>query len=148
MVRRVCLCLAVVMGLAVGVLYAQDPAAKDEITIATELPMETQWIWGEVVSLDAQMNEVTIKYLDYETDQDKQMVVAVDDKTTYENVKSLVELKPNDTLSIDYEVTAEGKNLAKNIGLEKMEEEEFFPKEGTEPAPAEAPEAAVPVLAP
>ena len=47
---------------------------------------ETQWIWGEVVSADSASKSVAIKYLDYETDQEKDMVIGVDEKTTYENI--------------------------------------------------------------
>ncbi len=90
-------------------------------------PTETQvqWLWGEVVSLDAQNNVLAIKYLDYETDSEKQMSITVNDKTAFENVSSIDEIKPKDTVSIDYTVSPEGKNIAKNISVEKPAEAEI-----------------------
>jgi hypothetical protein len=46
----------------------------------------------------------------------------VDDKTGFENVGSLAQVQPQDTLSIDYKVTADGKNTAKNISVEKAQD--------------------------
>ena len=81
---------------------------------------ETQWVWGEVVTVDLQNKTVFVKYLDYESDQEKEMGITADDKTTFENVKSVDELKPKDTVSIDY-VSQGGNNIAKNISVEKPE---------------------------
>jgi uncharacterized Zn finger protein len=64
-----------------------------------------------------------VKYLDYDADQEKEMAINVDEKTIYENVKSIDEIKPQDTVSIDYIVSPEGKNIAKNISIEKIEEQ-------------------------
>jgi len=78
-----------------------------------------QWAWGEVTNLDSQAKTLTLKYLDYETDQEKELLLAVDEKTTYENIKSFDEIKVKDTLSIDYAATPVGdKYIAKNISLE------------------------------
>lgn len=80
-----------------------------------------QWVWGEVVTADAPNNTITVKYLDYETDQEKEMPVLVDDKTVYDNLKSLAEVKPKDTLSIDYIATPDNKFVARNISKEAAE---------------------------
>jgi len=85
---------------------------------------ETQWIWGEVVLVDIQKSEILVKYLDYDADLEKEVAINVDEKTIYENVKSIDEIKPQDTVSIDYIVSPEGKNIAKNISIEKVEEAE------------------------
>ncbi|HNW39458.1 MAG TPA: hypothetical protein PKI44_03410 [Candidatus Omnitrophota bacterium] len=84
-------------------------------------PKETdmQWAWGEVTNLDSQAKILTLKYLDYETDQEKEMDLAVDEKTTFENIKDFSELKLKDTLSIDYVTGVDNKNIAKNISYEK-----------------------------
>lgn len=82
---------------------------------------DIQWLWGEVVAADAQANEMAVKYLDYENDQEREMVIAVDPKTSFENVKSLAEVKPKDTVSVDYIISSDAKNLAKNISVEKIE---------------------------
>jgi len=111
--------------------FSQEPAATEQnapvAPSVTQAPPaavttpETQWVWGEIVSVDAAKNELVIKYLDYETDQEKEMAIGVDDKTAYENAKSLADVKSKDTLSIDYIVTADGKNVARNISVEKAE---------------------------
>ena len=103
-------------------VFSQEPPANE--TSGLELEPDIQWLWGEAVSVDTQKSELSVKYLDYDTEQEKEMTVAVDDKTTYENIKSLAEIKLKDTLSIDYAVGLEGKNIAKNISLEKPESPE------------------------
>lgn len=80
----------------------------------------TQWVWGEVTGVDAQNKSVSLKYLDYETDQEKDMAIATDELTNYDNAKSLGEIQPKDNISVDY-VVKDGKNIAKTIGLEKAE---------------------------
>lgn len=91
-------------------------------TPSTQNAPDTQWVWGEVVNFDIQNKTVTVKYLDYETDQEKEIIIASDDKTAYENLKSIDDLKLKDTVSIDYIVGIDGRNTAKNISLEKAEE--------------------------
>lgn len=97
---------------------AEHPAAP-ETAVSTE--PEMQWLWGEVVSVDAARGQIIVKYLDYDTDTEKQMEITTDAKTVFENVKSIDEVKPQDTVSIDYSVTAEGKNIAGMISVEKIE---------------------------
>lgn len=82
---------------------------------------DLQWAWGEVINLDSQTQVLTLGYLDYETDQEKEMILMVDEKTTFENIKDFSELKLKDTLSVDYLVTADNKNVAQNISFEKPE---------------------------
>jgi len=120
--------------ISAGMIFAQESSAPAETSAGTQSEPETQWVWGEIGSVDAQNKAFSVKYLDYETDQEKEMLLGVDEKTTYENIKSLEEVKPNDTVSIDYIVSPEGKNIAKNISVEKAES---IPVPAQEPAPAE-----------
>lgn len=89
--------------------------------VAQDKEPEMQWIYGDVINLDPHNKIIMVKTLDYETDQEKEIAIAIDEKTTFENIKSLDEIRPNDTVSIDYIVTADGKNLARNISLETSE---------------------------
>ena len=98
----------------------QEEAPASEQTQVTSGP-QIQWIWGEVVSVDLTNKTLLVKYFDYETDTEKEASIILDDKTTYENVNSIEEIKPQDTASIDYAVDAEGRNIAKNISVEKAE---------------------------
>ncbi len=132
-----------------GIVFAEDTAvAPVDQTVVTsdQQPVlskenDMQWAWGEVTNLDNQTNAITLKYLDYETDQEKDLVLVVDEKTTFENVKDFSELKLKDTLSIDYIVGADNKNIAKNISFEKPD------VSSSVPAP-EAVNEATPVVAP
>jgi len=107
---------------------AQEPAvATEQANVASAAPAvpaanpEFQWVWGEVSSVDPNKSEFVVKYLDYETDQEKEMTISVDDKTTYENAKAFADIKPKSTLSIDYVVGLDNKNIAKNISIEEVE---------------------------
>jgi len=140
----------------------QTPDIKSDVVQGGAVPVETakqepeaQWVWGEVVTVDLQNKMVFVKYLDYESDQEKEMSVAVDDKTTFENVKSMDELKPKDTVSVDY-VTQDGKATAKNISVEKAEnqpvpqvqapQKETKPQDITPPAQAPSDQQAQPAV--
>jgi len=82
---------------------------------------EYQWAWGEVVSVDAQNKLINIKYLDYESDTEKEMSFVIDEKTNFEGVNSLSDIKVNDTVSIDY-IIKDNKNIARTISVEKPED--------------------------
>lgn len=99
---------------------------------------ETQWVWGEVVSVDAAGKLLTVKYLDYDTDTDKEIVLEVNDKTTFENVGSLAELKQGDNVGIDYMASGDGKNIASNIAVENPVNSEVPAQPTVEPAPEAA----------
>ena len=108
----------------------QEPPAAP-ITTEVREGSGTQWVWGEVVSLDTENKTILVKYLDYETDQEKEISKGVSDKTTYENIKSLDEIKPQDSVSIDYSVSPENMNIATNISLEKAESQPLPPESKT-----------------
>lgn len=113
----------VVMSLLVfvnsGLVLAQGEEATQEAPQAKSY-LDTQWRWGEVVSTDVVNKTLTIKYLDFETDQEKELSVVVDASTVYENVAALEEIQPKDILSVDFLVT-DSLNIAKNISIEKPE---------------------------
>jgi len=121
-----------------------SPADSAASVSAPQVPLQnendTQWAWGEVVSLDTAAKTITLKYLDYETDQEKNIVLSADEKTTFENIKSLDDIKVKDTLSIDYMVGPDGKNTARNIGLESPDSSVAVPQavEDTKPVDIQA----------
>jgi hypothetical protein len=106
----------------IPISFAQEGEENNSDTDVTQIKSEpeTQWRWGEVVSLDVVGKSLAIKYLDFESDQEKELPISIDESTTFESFKSLDELKIKDALSIDY-IVVEGKNIAKNISLEKPE---------------------------
>lgn len=113
-----------------GFAFSEDQAldtntvsAPSDVTVTPQENVDspnTQWVWGEVVSVDAQNKALKLKYLDYETDQEKEMVLNTDEQTSYDNIKSLEEVQPKDNISVDY-VVKDSKIIVKSIGLEKAE---------------------------
>ena len=130
MIRKISLVLGIMIAsifISSGLVFSQNepamdmPQAKTEPVSGVANEPDVQWLWGEVVSVDTVSKTIVLKYLDYETDAEKQASVGVDEKTSYENIKSLDEIKPKDTLSVDYIVNSEGKNIAQNISVERPE---------------------------
>ncbi|MDP2766471.1 MAG: hypothetical protein Q8O41_03335 [Candidatus Methanoperedens sp.] len=125
--------IVVLSGFAIGMMAtAQIALAEEEAVAPTDSVVITsnqqaasqkendmQWAWGEVTNLDNQAKTITLKHLDYETDQEKELVLVVDEKTVLENIKDFNELKLKDTLSVDYMMGVDNKNIAKNISFEK-----------------------------
>ncbi|MDD2679327.1 MAG: hypothetical protein PHO03_00795 [Candidatus Omnitrophica bacterium] len=106
-----------------GLAFSEEqPEAQAPALAASQEKNEpdTQWVWGEVVSVDAQNKTLTLRYLDYDTDEEKELAITVDNLTGYENIKSLEEIKQKDSVSIDY-ISSDGKNTARSISLEKPE---------------------------
>lgn len=108
--------------MAAGSVFSQDQPLDNKMNLEGSVESDILWLWGEVSTVEAQNKTIAVKYFDYETDQEKEITVIADSKTIFDNLKSLDELKPLDTVSIDYIVQADGKNIAKNISLEKPEE--------------------------
>jgi len=153
MVKRDSLLLAVVMtAVCTFPVFAQDKAADEQQQpAAAPAPVETpaaapvvapasgqdlQWIWGEVVTVDGQAKSMSVKYLDYDSDTEKTIDIAADPDTKFEEVKGMGDIKPQDTVSIEY-LAKDGKNVAKGITVERIEQTDVG--EGTE-SPAAAPE--------
>jgi hypothetical protein len=114
-------CAVMVLSIGIGLALAQD--VENTGVVGQELKeSDVQWVWGEAVSIDVDKSVFVVKYLDYEDNQEKMLTVNVDAGTVYESIKSLGEVKPQDFLSIDYMVTQDGKNIAKNISLDKPKE--------------------------
>lgn len=142
MICAVCVLLCIGAGAQV---FGEDGARPQEsLNVVAESDIE--WLWGEVTAVDPAAKIVTIKYLDYELDQEKEIVISTDDKTTYENIASFAEIKTSDTLSVDYSIAGQ-KNIARNISVEKADgemsaQEEVSSSETS--GSSEAPQAEVP----
>lgn len=124
---------AAVSFLAGGVCLAEDlgrgSKAVEEQAVADSGVREVQWLWGEVLSVDTSRKQINVKYLDYETDNEKEIVLSVNSKTSYENISDITELKPQDIVSVDYLSEPGGGNTAVNISVEKLEENRDIPEE-------------------
>ena len=78
------------------------------------------WVWGEVKSIDSAAASLNVMYMDYQTDEEKELLLVADSQTKYEGVNDLNGIKVADTASIDY-IIKDGKNIARNISIEKIE---------------------------
>ncbi|MFH0790952.1 MAG: hypothetical protein V2A64_04895 [Candidatus Omnitrophota bacterium] len=100
----------------------EENISQSPLVQESGLESEVQWIWGEVTSVDAVNNKVNVRYLDFENDIEKEIDITADEKTTYDNIGSINQLKPNDIVSIDYISVPGGVNIAKNVSIERPEE--------------------------
>lgn len=110
---------------------AQVPAGKEGIQDLITPESDIQWLWGEVSSVDPQKNEIGVKYLDYETDTEKEIKIITDDKTTYEGANAISDIKLNEIISVDYTFSLDGKHIAKYISIEKLDEKQELQKKVT-----------------
>lgn len=136
MFKRVIVFGAVFFSLVVGLCQAQpqgaEPVIKEDVVpsesaVANE--MDIQWKWGEVISVDTAKKQIAVNYLDYDTDEEKQIKINADSNTVFENVQSIADIKPKDIVSVDYVSRADGENIAQNISVEKPEETVTLPSE-------------------
>jgi Domain of unknown function (DUF5666) len=125
-----------------GIILGQDEQKQED---SAAMAADMQWLWGEVSAVDNANKTLAVKYIDYDTDAEKEANILVDEQTVFENGKSLADINPNDTVSIDYVVNSGGKNIAKSISRETLENEAEAPQEepavvpekvGSGPAPA------------
>jgi Cu/Ag efflux protein CusF len=121
------------------------PAASIEPAAPAAAPAEVapaEWVWGEVVSVDTEKKQIVLKHLDYDTYEEVQTTLKVGDKTLFENVASLGEIKAGNHLTADFKIV-EGSSLADLIVVEKdVQEESMVSEPVIEPETAVAPEAA------
>ncbi|MDP3143527.1 MAG: hypothetical protein Q8N14_06320 [Candidatus Omnitrophota bacterium] len=80
---------------------------------------ETKWVWAEVTAVNTASSQFTIKYLSYDSDDEKELILSVDNTTKLENFKSLSEMAAGDNVSVDYLIDQNGKAIAKSISLQK-----------------------------
>ncbi|MFA5362248.1 MAG: hypothetical protein WC335_03240 [Candidatus Omnitrophota bacterium] len=151
MKRRTAIIAAGIVGLVFvcsGIVFAQAGKEGKEAQSKSQPPAvpeaDLQWLWGEIVAVNSQSKEMKVKYIDYETDTEKEVNIYVDDKTTFENVETLDSINPQDGVSIDYIIGDTGKFIAKNVSLEKAEDMEetgevvASQEESKDPAASEA----------
>jgi len=99
---------------------------------------KTEWVWGEVVSVDPANKQIVVKHLDYESYEEVQTVLAINEKTLFENVTDLTGIKPGDHITVDYNI--DGKNNTADLVV--VEKGEAVPQGSAGEKPAETPEGA------
>lgn len=102
---------------------APEPAAADEAKAApaaAQAQAKETAIYGEVQSVDAAAGTISVQYYDYDSDGEKTAVIAAAKETVMENAKAVGDIKKGDWVDVTY-TTADGKNTAKMISVEKEE---------------------------
>lgn len=112
---------------------AQPPAPEEEVS----------WLWGEVKAVDPAALSLTVMYMDYQTDEEKEMVLTIDARTHFEAINGLSGIKVGDTASIDYAVEG-GRNVARNISIETIEAMPEAPAQPEETEKGPAPTTPIP----
>ena len=87
---------------------------------ASALEKKTEWVWGEVVSVDPARKQIVIKHLDYESYEEVQTTLIINEKTLFENVTDLTGIKAGDHITVDYNIDGKN-NVADLVVVEKGE---------------------------
>ena len=86
---------------------------------ASKIEVNTDWLWGEVVSVDVSANNLMVRYLDFNIDEEKEATIRIDAQTILEGVKSVAEISAGDIVSIDFVKESDTINLGKKVLVEK-----------------------------
>ncbi len=113
---------------------AQPPTQTPEPPAPVVPDVKEMPIYGEVQSVDTASNSVTMQYYDYDTDEEKSIVVTIAADTKLENASGVSDIKKGDWMDVVYIVLAD-KNQAKLISVEK--EESLAPDEDVAPPQAQ-----------
>lgn len=122
-------------------LLAQE-AGQETAPAAPAEAKPAEWVWGEVVSVDTENKQIALKHLDYDTYEEVQTTLKVDDKTLFENVAALGDIKAGNHLTADFKMVA-GSNIADLIVVEKDVQEESVASETAATPETVAPETTV-----
>lgn len=97
----------------------QEMKEMEETQTAEEDGLPSDWLWGEVVSVDPQKPQLVIKHLDYDTYEEVQKTLVLTPKTLYENVQTLSEISPGDNVTVDYKKKEDAELIVGMIVVEK-----------------------------
>lgn len=98
-----------------------DAVAAAEAARAVISQPKDQSIYGEVRAVDVAANSMTVQYYDYDTDEEKSIVLSLGADARIENASGLGSIRKGDWADITY-LEQNGKNMAKSIIVEKEEE--------------------------
>jgi Cu/Ag efflux protein CusF len=149
MKKGILLCLAAFAAMAallIAPAFSQEEAAaakegdaaKEGAATKEESPQTNELsIYGEVQAVNAASKSMTVQYYDYDSDEEKNIEIAVGEDAKLENAKGINDIKKGDWVDVTYEA-AGGKNVAKTVSVEKEEEvpaeSGMAPKEAAETA--------------
>jgi len=102
--------------------------AQAETSDTSKAQSNTDWLWGEVVSVDVNASSLLVSYLDFNLDEEKQIVIKIDAQTVLEGAKSVAEISAGDIVSIDFVKENETTNLGKKVLVEKPDSVDLIAK--------------------
>ena len=106
--------LVVFFSLATAQTFSQQEALAQEKSEC----LREKWLLGDVITLDLESSQLTVNYVDHNTNQQKEITISVDEETRYENINSLQDIKVGDAVFIEYKISPEGEAIALNISIE------------------------------
>lgn len=132
---------AIILSLAVVLLYAVDSSAQDEQSaVLNQSLTDVQEAYGEVASIDAAASTISITEYDYEKDEDVNKTYKVDKAAAFENVKSLAEVKTGDWVALTLKPQKGATPIATSVYVERYDlGEEAAPTAPAAPAVSAAP---------
>ncbi|MFH1691549.1 MAG: hypothetical protein ABIC68_03125 [Candidatus Omnitrophota bacterium] len=98
----------------------QTKGEINKIVVSEPQDQVTQWVWGEVVSIDPEKKQITVKYLDYESYDEAVMTLDTDSTSVFDNMSGFSDIKPADYVTVDY-YKKDDSNLATLIVVEKKD---------------------------
>jgi len=103
--------------------------AQENTPPVQSIPVSSQELsmYGEVKSVNAKANSISIQYYDYDSDSEMTAEITLNAQSKIENAASLNDIKEGDWLDLTYE-KMEGKNVARIIRVEKDEAEDLPPE--------------------
>ena len=110
---------AMLLAFAPAQAFSQEEMMEEE----REEFLTDEWLLGDAIALDSENNQLKVSYIDYETEEEKEITIMVDADTGYDNVGSLAEIKVGDVVSVDYIIDSQGQAVAVNISVDKSEPE-------------------------
>ncbi len=102
-------------------------ATSDDSILELESPEEyklriqdLRWVWGEVLKVDINNKQLSISYLDYNSDTARDALFLFEEDSKFENITSLEDIKIGDSAGVDYYIDDAGSNIIKSISIEKL----------------------------
>ncbi|MDD5504049.1 MAG: hypothetical protein PHV77_01900 [Candidatus Omnitrophica bacterium] len=109
-------CITVTFCFCVGYLHAQTentpaPAVEEA---------QSFYAYGEVLSVSPE--QILIREFDYATGEDQEVAYYINEQTSFDSVESVQQITPGNLVDIEFIVLEGGKNVAKDIFVDRVEE--------------------------
>ena len=78
--------------------------------------------YGEVLSV--MQDQIMIKEFDYAAGEEKDVVYYITTDTIFDSVESADQIRPSDLVDVEFTISQDGKNIAKEILVDRIEDYE------------------------